>query len=45
VRGARLVGGGFGGSILALTERGEAESAAERILRRYDRGSLVAIVP
>ena len=45
VRGARLVGGGFGGSILALTERGEAESAAERILRRYDRGRLVAIVP
>jgi len=45
VRGARLVGGGFGGSVLALTERGEARSAAERILRRYDRGRLVAVVP
>jgi len=45
VCGARLVGGGFGGSVLALTERGEARSAAERILRRYDRGRLVAVVP
>jgi len=45
VLGARLVGGGFGGSILALTERGEGRSAGERILRRYDGGRLVAVVP
>jgi galactokinase len=45
VLGARLVGGGFGGSIVALTERGQGRSAAERILRRYDRGRLVAVVP
>jgi len=45
VRGARLVGGGFGGSILALTERGEARSAAERVLGRYDGGRIVAVVP
>ncbi|OLC22161.1 MAG: galactokinase [Chloroflexi bacterium 13_1_40CM_68_21] len=45
VRGARLVGGGFGGSILALTQSGAAEDAAERVLRRYDGGRLVAVVP
>lgn len=45
VRGARLVGGGFGGSILALTGRGDARSAAERVLHRYDQGRLVAVVP
>jgi galactokinase len=45
VLGARLVGGGFGGSILALTARGQARSAAERILRRFDGGRLVAVVP
>jgi galactokinase len=45
VRGARLVGGGFGGSILALIERGEGRSAAERILRHYDGGRLVAVLP
>jgi galactokinase len=29
--GARLVGGGFGGSILALSDRGRAEELAERL--------------
>jgi galactokinase len=29
--GARLVGGGFGGSILALSDRGRAEALAERL--------------
>jgi len=28
-----------------LTERGEGRSAGERILRRYDGGRLVAVVP
>jgi galactokinase len=45
IRGARLVGGGFGGSILALTESGAARRAAERVLRRYEGGRLVAVVP
>ena len=45
VLGARLVGGGFGGSILALTRRGAARDAAARVLREYRGGDLVAIVP
>jgi galactokinase len=45
VLGARLVGGGFGGSIIALTRRGEARDAAARVLREYRGGDLVAIVP
>ena len=45
VLGARLVGGGFGGSVLALTRRGEAERAANRVLSGYPGGRLVAIVP
>ncbi len=43
--GARLVGGGFGGSVLALARRGEAKDLAERVLRRYDGGRLIAVVP
>jgi len=43
--GARLVGGGFGGSVLALARRGQANDLAERVLRRYDGGRLVAVVP
>jgi galactokinase len=45
VLGARLVGGGFGGSILALARRGAARAAAERVLRDYEGGRLVAVVP
>jgi galactokinase len=33
--GARLVGGGFGGSILALTDTGSAEEIAARIAEDY----------
>ncbi len=40
VYGARLTGGGFGGSIVALTRAGTALAAGRRILegyaRRYD---------
>ncbi|HEV8535519.1 MAG TPA: galactokinase [Candidatus Limnocylindria bacterium] len=43
--GARLVGGGFGGSILALTMRGVASELATRVLDRYPGGRLVAVVP
>jgi galactokinase len=43
--GARLVGGGFGGSILALARAGRARDLAEGVLRRYDGGRLVAVVP
>jgi galactokinase len=35
VYGARLTGGGFGGSIIALAVRGEGAAAAERIAERY----------
>jgi galactokinase len=34
VYGARIVGGGFGGSILVLAHRGVGRSAAERIAGR-----------
>jgi galactokinase len=44
--GARLVGGGFGGSIIALGRRGEAKDLAGRVLERYGGGGrLVAVVP
>ncbi|HEY8786338.1 MAG TPA: galactokinase, partial [Candidatus Limnocylindria bacterium] len=43
--GARLVGGGFGGSIIALGLRGGAKELAARVLQRYDGGHLVAVVP
>jgi galactokinase len=35
VYGARLTGGGFGGSIVALARKGEADAAAKEIARRY----------
>jgi len=44
--GARLVGGGFGGSIIALGQRGGAKELAGRVLERYGGGGhLVAVVP
>ncbi|MDP9274025.1 MAG: galactokinase [Chloroflexota bacterium] len=44
--GARLVGGGFGGSIIALTQRGAAKDLAARVLQGYGPGGrLVAVVP
>jgi len=44
--GARLVGGGFGGSIIALGQRGGAKDLAARVLERYGGGGrLVAVVP
>jgi galactokinase len=36
VYGARLTGGGFGGSIVALVRKGSAREVAERIVRDYD---------
>ena len=44
-RGSRLVGGGFGGSIIALTERGEGQVLAAEVLTAYAGGRLVAVVP
>jgi len=35
VRGARLTGGGFGGSIVALVDRGEAVVVASRVCETY----------
>jgi galactokinase len=43
--GARLVGGGFGGSIIALAQRGRAKGLAARVLQGYGGGRLVAVVP
>jgi galactokinase len=43
--GARLVGGGFGGSIIALGRRGGAKELAAHVLQRYGGGQLVAVVP
>ena len=43
--GARMVGGGFGGSIIALVERGAAEDLASRVVGGYGGGHLVAVVP
>jgi galactokinase len=36
VLAARMTGGGFGGSIVALARRGHAHAAGERIVARYD---------
>jgi galactokinase len=35
VLGARLTGGGFGGSIVALVRRGEASGVAARVAAEY----------
>jgi galactokinase len=44
--GARMVGGGFGGSIIALTRRGNGRDLAGRVLEGYrGAGHLVAVVP
>ena len=44
--GARVVGGGFGGSIIALARRGEGRELAARVVEGYDgAGHVVAIVP
>jgi len=43
--GARMVGGGFGGSIIALGRRGGAKDLAAKVLRGYGGGHLVAVVP
>ena len=44
--GARMVGGGFGGSIIALTRRGQGRDLAAAVLRGYrGDGHLVAVVP
>jgi galactokinase len=39
VYGARLTGGGFGGSIVALVRKGEAADVAARVVREYGRRS------
>lgn len=44
--GARMVGGGFGGSIIALAQRGAGRDLAARVLEGYPgAGHLVAVVP
>jgi galactokinase len=43
--GSRLVGGGFGGSIIALTRRGRAKDLAAHVIRGFGGGHLVAVVP
>jgi galactokinase len=43
--GARMVGGGFGGSVIALAQRGEAKTLAGYVLHGYGGGHLVAVVP
>jgi galactokinase len=43
--GSRLVGGGFGGSIIALAPPGKAKDLAAQVLDRYGGGRLVAVVP
>jgi galactokinase len=43
--GSRLVGGGFGGSIIALTRHGEARHLAAEVLEGYRGGRLIAVVP
>jgi galactokinase len=35
VYGARLTGGGFGGSIVAITKKGESKAVAEKVLKAY----------
>jgi len=39
VYGARLTGGGFGGSIVAITQKGKALEAAHEIAKRYQESS------
>jgi galactokinase len=36
VYGARITGGGFGGAVVMLAERGHGARAAAAIVRRYD---------
>ena len=47
VYGARLTGGGFGGSIVALVRKGEAAAVAERVIEAYrhrtDRSATVLV--
>jgi galactokinase len=43
--GSRMVGGGFGGSIIALARRGRAKALATQVLDEYGGGRLVAVVP
>jgi galactokinase len=43
--GSRLVGGGFGGSVIALTPRGRARDLAAEVLDAYGGGRLVTVVP
>jgi galactokinase len=44
--GARMVGGGFGGSIIALARRGRGRDLATQVLEGYRAGGhLVAVVP
>jgi galactokinase len=43
--GSRMVGGGFGGSIIALTPQGRAQAVGAEVLSRYGGGRLVAVVP
>ena len=43
--GSRLVGGGFGGSVIALARHGSAKGLAGRVLDGYGGGRLVAVVP
>ena len=43
--GSRLVGGGFGGSIIALAPPGRARDLAAEVLDSYPGGRLVAVVP
>jgi galactokinase len=48
VFGARLTGGGFGGSIVALAERGAGAAAGREVLARYGdggRGRARVLVP
>ena len=43
--GSRLVGGGFGGSVIALGRRGRVRELAADVLDGYSGGHLVAVVP
>jgi galactokinase len=43
--GSRLVGGGFGGSIIALARHGRAKALAAEVIKGYGGGRLVAVVP
>ncbi|MEM9209452.1 MAG: hypothetical protein AAGA61_09410, partial [Pseudomonadota bacterium] len=50
VYGARMTGGGFGGSVVALTERDLAEAASVQIQRDYEeatglRTDVIAVAP